>query len=71
MQETSQISSMEHGAWRVGKSAGSGQRTASRTQRSDIRGLGSGIKLISDLRLLTSVINDFYGLNDFNELKGF
>jgi hypothetical protein len=39
---------------------------ASRTQRSDIRGLRSGIKLISDLRLLTSPIYAFYDLNAFN-----
>jgi hypothetical protein len=45
--------------------------TASRLQRSDIRGLRSGIKLISDLRLLTSAINGFYDLNDFNEWNGF
>jgi hypothetical protein len=47
-----------------------GQMTASRTQRSDIRGLRSGIKLISDLRLLTSTIDGFYDLNDFNDLNG-
>jgi hypothetical protein len=41
---------------------------------SDIRGLRSGIKLISDLRLLTSAIDGFYDLNDFNDfndLNGF
>ena len=39
---------MGHGAW--GNTASSGQR--------------SGVKLISDLRLLTSVIDDFNGFND-------
>ena len=33
---------------------------ASGIQRSDIKGLRSGIKLISDLRLLISGIDDFY-----------
>ena len=32
---------------------------AKKLERSDIRGLRSGIKLISDLRLLTSAINGF------------
>ena len=44
--------------------------TAGRTQRSDIRGLRSGIELISDLRLLTSAIDGFYDLNDFNDFNG-
>ena len=65
---------MEHGAWsmeikrekrerrerreREGKEVtGRRQSTAGRNQRSDVR-----VKLISDLRLLTSVIDD---LNDF------
>jgi hypothetical protein len=30
----------------------------------------SGLKLISDLRLLTSVMDDSYGFNDFNDLNG-
>ena len=34
-------------------------------QKSEIRRQRSGVKLISDLRLLTSVIDDFNGLNDF------
>jgi len=37
-------------------------------QRSDIRGLRSGIKLTSDLRPLISAIDDLNGLNDFNKL---
>ncbi|MFA9434294.1 MAG: hypothetical protein ACERKR_06415 [Deltaproteobacteria bacterium] len=36
-----------------------------RNQRSEIRRQRSGVKLISDLRLLTSVIDDFYGFYDF------
>ncbi len=32
------------------------------SQRSEIRRQKSGVKLISDLRLLTSLIDDFYGL---------
>jgi hypothetical protein len=31
---------------------------------SSCRNQRSGVKLISDLRLLTSAINDFYGFND-------
>ena len=41
------------------------QRSEVRSQRSDIRGLRSGINLISDLRLLTSVIDDFYDSNGY------
>jgi hypothetical protein len=37
---------------------------AGRTQR-------SGVKLVSDLRLLTSVVDDFNDLNDFNDFKDF
>jgi hypothetical protein len=44
-----------------GNTAGS-----SKNQRSEIRRQRSGVKLISDLRLLTSVINDF---NDFYDLQ--
>ena len=29
------------------------------------------VKLISDLRLLTSVMDDFNGFNDLNDLNGF
>ena len=42
-----------------------GQQAAGRNQRSEIRRQRSGAKLISDLRLLTSVIDYFNGLNDF------
>ncbi len=38
------------------------------SQRSEIRRQKSGVKLISDLRLLTSVIDDFYDFNGFNYL---
>ncbi len=50
------------------------QRKAGRNQRSEIRRQRSGVKLISDLRLLTSVIDDFNdlnGLNDFYDFYGF
>ncbi len=40
------------------------QLAAVRNQRSEIRRQKSGVKLISDLRLLTSMIDDFYDLND-------
>ena len=41
------------------------QRTEVRGRRSEVRGLRSGINLISDLRLLTSVIDDFYDSNGY------
>jgi hypothetical protein len=44
------------------------QLAAGRNQRSEIRRQRSGVKLISDLRLLTSVIDDFYDFNGFNDL---
>jgi len=37
--------------------------TAGRNQSSEIRRQKSGVKLISDLRLLTSVIDDLNGFN--------
>jgi len=40
------------------------QLAAGRNQRSEIRRQRSGVELISDLRLLTSVIKDFNGFND-------
>ncbi len=40
------------------------QLAAVRNQRSEIRRQKSGVKLISDLRLLTSMIDDFYDFND-------
>ena len=49
-------------------SGGGRQRTEGRSQRSEVRGQRSGIKPISDLRLLTSVIDDFNDFNDFNDL---
>jgi hypothetical protein len=45
--------------------------TDGRTQRSEIRCQRSGIELISDLRLLTSVMDGFYGFNDLNDLNVF
>jgi hypothetical protein len=42
-----------------------------RNQRSEIRRQRSGVKLISDLRLLTSVIDDFYEFNDLNGFNDF
>jgi hypothetical protein len=48
---------MEHGAL---------QLTAGRRQRSE--GQRSGVKLISDLRLVTSVIDDLNGLNHLKAL---
>jgi len=47
------------------------QRADCRNQRSEIRRQRSGVKLISDLRLLTSMIDDFcafYGFYGFNDL---
>jgi hypothetical protein len=46
-------------------------RTAGERQKSEIRGQGSGVKLISDLRLLTSLIDGFNDLNDLNDLNDF
>ena len=46
--------------------AGSQQRAEIRDRRSEIRGQWTGLKLISDIRLLTSEIDDF---NDFNDLN--
>jgi hypothetical protein len=51
----------------TGGRARRGQRSASITQRSEIRCLRSGEKLTSDLRLLTSIMDD---LNDFSDLNG-
>ncbi len=45
------------------ESGGQGQKSEVRDQTSEVR-----LKLISDLRLLTSVIDDFNGLNGFNDL---
>ena len=53
--------------WTPVSTAGRKQRAAGRNQRSEIRRQRSGVKLISDLRLLTSVIDDFNGFNDFNK----
>jgi hypothetical protein len=44
------------------------QTAEDRNQRSEIRRQQSGVKLISDLRLLTSVIDDFYAFYGFNDL---
>jgi len=44
------------------------------SKKSEVRGQRSEVKLISDLRLLTSLIDDFYdfyGLNGFNGLTHF
>ena len=38
-------------------------------QRTEVRRQKSGVKLISDLRLLTSVINDFYDFYGFYDLR--
>jgi hypothetical protein len=54
---------------RIQFAAASRQLAASRTQRSEIRCRRSGVKLISDLRLLTSLMDDFNGLNDLNSLN--
>jgi hypothetical protein len=40
-------------------------------QKSEVRDQTSGVKLISDLRLLTSIIEDFYSFNDLNDFNGF
>jgi len=55
---------MEHGKKQL---AGSNRQ---KNQRSEIRRQKSGVKLISDLRLLTSVIGDFNELNGFNDFNG-
>ena len=55
---------MEHSV--CGETDETGGR-ARRDQRSEIRCLRSGVKLISDLRLLTSTMDDFNDLNDFND----
>jgi len=49
----------------TGETRGRGHRN----QRSEIRRQRSGVKLISDLRLLTSVINDFYDFYGFYDLR--
>jgi hypothetical protein len=43
-------------------------RAAGRNQRSEIRRQRSGLKLVSDLRLLASVIDGFYDFYGFNDL---
>ena len=63
---------MEHGAWSQ-KTDDRRQTIDGRTQRSEIRCQRSGVKLISYLRPLTSVMagfNDFNGFNDLNDLAG-
>ncbi|MES0350875.1 MAG: hypothetical protein ABUK19_09165, partial [Desulfobacteria bacterium] len=52
------------GARGIGLQIGEGIEHRARNQRSEIRRQRSGVKLISDLRLLTSMIDDFYDLND-------
>ena len=54
---------MEHEVRNQG-SGGRDQGSEIRGQGSGIRGQRSGVKLISDLRLLISVIYDFSGFND-------
>ncbi len=44
---------------------------AASSKRSEIRRQRSGVNLISDLRLLTSVIDDSYDFNDFYDFYGF
>ena len=44
------------------------QRAEGRKERSEIRRQRSGVLLISDLRLLTSVIDGFYDFYDLNDL---
>jgi hypothetical protein len=48
---------------------GERQLAGGRNQRSEIRRQKSGVKLISDLRLLTSVIDDCNGFYDFSFLS--
>ena len=50
-------------AARSQKSEVRGRKVKLRGQRSEVR-----VKLISDLQLLTSVMDVFYGLNGFNDL---
>ncbi|MEJ2429863.1 MAG: hypothetical protein P8075_13230 [Deltaproteobacteria bacterium] len=52
------IENMEHGEK---------QLAAGRWQKSEVRDLRSEEKPISDLRLLTSVMDDLNGLNDLNK----
>ena len=47
------------------------QLAASNGQLAEIRRQKSGVKLISDLRLLTSMIDDSYNIYDFYDLNGF
>jgi hypothetical protein len=47
------------------------QLAAGRNQRSEIRRQKSGVKLISDLRLLTSLIDDFNAFYDFTTFYDF
>jgi hypothetical protein len=53
----------------LGIEHGEKQRADCRNQRSEIRRQRSGINLISDLRLLTSMIDDFYAFYGFNGFK--
>jgi hypothetical protein len=55
---------MEHGAWSI--TADSWQKAEVR--RSEVRDQRSGVKLISDLRLVSSVIDDLNGLNHLKAL---
>jgi hypothetical protein len=41
------------------------------SRKSEVRRQRSGIKLISDLRLLTSTIDDYYQFNDLNGFNDF
>ena len=52
---------IEHRAW--------SERIEDRRQMSEIGCLRSAAKLISDLRLLTSVKDGFYDFNDLNEFN--
>ena len=49
------------------------QIAADRRQLVEVRDQTSevGVKLTSDLRLLTSMIDDLYGLNDLNDFNAF
>jgi hypothetical protein len=53
------INPIEHGAKGMGHRER--QLLAGRRQLAEIRNQRSGVKLISDLRLLSSVIDDFHG----------
>ena len=46
------------------------QLAVGRNQRSEIRRLISGVELIFDLRLLTSVVDDFNDLDDLSDFNG-